>query len=271
MAETPTAAPMYRLSVIIPTFNSKGPAERAIMSVLSQSDPIGTEIIVADDGSRDGTPDYLEEVFAHKIAQRRLLIERFTRTGDPGRTRNRGVERSRGTFLAFLDPRDSWRLGRLEWLEPLLKRHDLILATDEPLRESSDWIRAFLTTNWAITSSAVIRRTLFDEVGGFPEGYFGAPFPKRLPGLDDYEFWLRCLITLMRKDQRDRFILMPNQHVTIDPLRSMDLTPIHAKIKLLREALTLVHIARSLPPRYWITLAQRLADMSKALVKRRRG
>jgi glycosyltransferase involved in cell wall biosynthesis len=258
---------LNRLSVIIPTFNRKALTERAVRSVLEQEDPIGTEVIVADDGSRDGTVDSLSEVFQDAVRAKRLLIESFERSGDPGTTRNRGVARSQGTYLAFLDSDDYWKPGRLKWLLPLLSQHDLILATDAKLGESADWVRTFLATNWAITSSAVIRRTLFEEVGGFPEGYFGAPMPKRLPGFEDYELWLRCLMQLARTDRRARFCLTPNLHVVSEP-QAGGSGRMRLKMQMLREAVTLLHVSRKLPPRYWSTVAHRLAGAGKALLKK---
>jgi len=257
--------PPCRLSVIIPTHNRRALTERAVQSVLDQVDPIGTEIIVADDGSRDGTPDHLETIFSQAILQNRLRVLKLDRSGDPGTTRNRGATDARGSFLAFLDSDDWWKPGRLQWLEPHLSKHDLILGTDSTMGESSDWIRTFLTSNLAITSTAVIRRTLFDEAGGFPEGYFGAPLPKRTPGFEDYELWLKCLVILTKSSRKDRFELIRNQHVVVEP-QPEGAGRMKLRLQMMREAVTLMHIAPSLPSRYWPVLARRLAGAGKAIV-----
>ena len=51
-----------KISVIIPTYNRKHTLHRAIESVLNQTfKPL--EIIVVDDGSNDGTGEWVEEIY----------------------------------------------------------------------------------------------------------------------------------------------------------------------------------------------------------------
>ena len=51
-----------KISVIIPTFNRKKTLERAIQSVMNQSlSPF--EILIIDDGSNDGTEEWIKENF----------------------------------------------------------------------------------------------------------------------------------------------------------------------------------------------------------------
>ena len=50
------------ISVVIPTYNRKHTLPRAISSVLNQTlQP--TEIIMVDDGSTDGTADWIQETY----------------------------------------------------------------------------------------------------------------------------------------------------------------------------------------------------------------
>jgi hypothetical protein len=169
-----------------------------------------------------------------------------------------------------LEPEDEWRPGRLTHLESLLWKNDLILSTNETVRESSDWLMALLSPtfshDWAITSSAVIRRTLFDEAGGFPEGYWGFPLPKRLPGFEAYELWLRALAVLVRSEKRDRFLLVPNTDVVTGPKVEFA-HPLYARVQMLRETVSLVHLAKFVPRRYWTTLARRLLESGKGVIK----
>jgi glycosyltransferase involved in cell wall biosynthesis len=91
------------ISVIIPTFNRRTKVVRAIKSVLGQTHD-HVEIIVVDDGSTDGTVEYLKKNFHNRI---KCLC--LPHSGNPNSARNRGIESARGTYIAFLDS-DDWYL-----------------------------------------------------------------------------------------------------------------------------------------------------------------
>ena len=94
---------MIQISVVIPTFNRKTALEQAIRSVLAQR-KADFEIIVADDGSTDGTAACIRQ----KFPQVRYL--RWEKQQGPSYARNRGVEEAKGPWIAFLDSDDEWKL-----------------------------------------------------------------------------------------------------------------------------------------------------------------
>ncbi|MCK5540405.1 MAG: glycosyltransferase family 2 protein, partial [Deltaproteobacteria bacterium] len=87
---------MPLVSVIVPTFNRAQPLIRAVASVLGQSWS-NLEIIVVDDGSTDSSIELLHNRFGSSI---RLLG--LPRNRGVSYARNRGIELSRGSFIAFL-------------------------------------------------------------------------------------------------------------------------------------------------------------------------
>jgi teichuronic acid biosynthesis glycosyltransferase TuaG len=93
------------VSVIIPSFNSSSWIRECIHSVLRQSYS-NREIIVVDDGSRDGTPEIVRE-FADRI---RFL--QLAHVG-VGSARNAAIKASEGEFVAFLDSDDLWEEDKL--------------------------------------------------------------------------------------------------------------------------------------------------------------
>lgn len=92
------------VSVIIPSYNHARYIERAIASVLAQTySPI--ELIVVDDGSRDGSPELLAT-----LAQRhgfRAVLNPQNR--GQGHVVNQALDLCRGEFVCFL-PSDDWYL-----------------------------------------------------------------------------------------------------------------------------------------------------------------
>jgi len=94
------------VSVILPTYaRAHGPLQRAIDSVLSQSFE-DFELIVVDDGSRDGTEDVLAD-YQHRDP--RVVIHRFHgNSGLPALRVNQGILASKGRYIAYQFDDDVW-------------------------------------------------------------------------------------------------------------------------------------------------------------------
>jgi teichuronic acid biosynthesis glycosyltransferase TuaG len=92
------------VSVVVPTRNRLDRLRRATASVLSQTE-VDIELIVVDDASSDGTSLYLADLQSKDDRVR--LLRNPTPTGGAA-ARNRGIESSRGQWIAFLDDDDEW-------------------------------------------------------------------------------------------------------------------------------------------------------------------
>ena len=90
------------LSVIVPCWNAADSIERAIGSVLGDHET-SLECVVVDDGSTDGSPAILERLAA---ADPRVVVIRVPENAGASAARNLALERSRGTWLTFLDADD---------------------------------------------------------------------------------------------------------------------------------------------------------------------
>lgn len=98
------------VSVVIPTFNRATVLPAAIDSVLQQTYE-NLEIVIADDGSIDGTEALIRGRYAgtDKI---RYFSQRNT---GAAAARNLGLSQARGEYLAFLDSDDLWHKDKLDW------------------------------------------------------------------------------------------------------------------------------------------------------------
>jgi glycosyltransferase involved in cell wall biosynthesis len=85
-------------SIVIPTYNRRALLEETLRSVWAQ-DLKDYEVIVVDDGSDDGSREYLASQ-----ADRLVLIAQEHR--GPGIARNAAIARAKGEYLAFLDSDD---------------------------------------------------------------------------------------------------------------------------------------------------------------------
>jgi cellulose synthase/poly-beta-1,6-N-acetylglucosamine synthase-like glycosyltransferase len=177
---TPTQRPPL-VSVIIPARNAAKTLDATLWTVRHQT-YAHWEAVVVDDGSTDSTAGIAER---HHLEDARIRCVKGRACGVSG-ARNLGVAASEGSIVAFLDADDLWLPGKLAAHVAFLARQpevgmsfDRIRFVDEQARltpvvstarvhglHSAD----LLYENPACTASTlVIRRVVFDQVGGFDE------------------------------------------------------------------------------------------------------
>ena len=194
------------VSVVLPVYNGEKYLASAVRSVLAQTYKV-KEIILIDDGSKDGTPDVIKG-FGDKVISRRIP------NGGVANAMTLGVSMATGDFIAFLDHDDVWFRDKIRLqveacqghpealfavcnfavrpvsLRRHMTRHYSRLASlkdfhyDQKVLKGT--LKALLTENFVGTSSAVLAKTeLIREVGKFDSHY-------KICG--DYDFWLRCAV-----------------------------------------------------------------------------
>jgi glycosyltransferase involved in cell wall biosynthesis len=171
---------MPAFSVIIATHNRLELLLKTVDSVRQQSFR-DYEIIVVDDGSRDGTREWL-------VANKTWLRGISQSNKGAGAARNAGAQIARGEYLAFLDSDDLWFPWTLEIYRDIIQAHrepsfiagrpfifydaqELDKAVLGPAR--SEWFVDYFASGdewrWWGASSFVMRRDAFQAVGGFTE------------------------------------------------------------------------------------------------------
>ena len=111
------------VSVVVPAYNRADTLPRALGSALGQS--FGDfEIIVVDDGSRDGTVEVAEG-----IGDPRLRCVRHEGNRGEAAARNSGVRAARAPLLAWLDSDDEWLPGKLEAQVALMREDESVTAS----------------------------------------------------------------------------------------------------------------------------------------------
>ena len=189
------------VAVVIPAYNRRAMVCEAVKSVLAQRDA-NFELIVADDGSTDGTWDELTQIaaVANDHAQWEMMrIERTPNRG-PAAARNTGVAMAAARFVAFLDSDDLWLPHKLNRQIAFMREHPeyAISQTEEVWmrngrrvnpgarhrKRAGDLFADSLLTCLISPSAAIMRTDLFRESGGFDEDMAAA---------EDYDLWLRLL------------------------------------------------------------------------------
>lgn len=185
------AAPI--VSVVIPAYNAAWCVHKAIDSALAQGVD-GVELIVVDDGSTDDTATVLA-AYGDRL---RVVAQH---NGGLSSARNAGIAAARAPLVAFLDADDWWLPGKVaRQLELMRQRPDVGFSSTAARVESPDgrllnlwaaprWQGSFLVHLFGANgdvagsgSAVMVRRELFDRVGGFDPG---------LRSLEDIDMWMR--------------------------------------------------------------------------------
>lgn len=184
------------VAVVIPAYNAEQTLGRTLESVLAQTAAV-REIVVVDDGSRDGTRALVESFRARNGDRVRLLTQA---NGGPSRARNLGVAETAAECIAFLDADDAWEAEKIalqvEAMEAApaavlcytglrnVTPDDVPLEEVRPAAPGTLEERLRLGNPHIVPSCVMVRREAFERVGGFQ---------LKLRGSEDWELWLRLL------------------------------------------------------------------------------
>ncbi|MBF0479324.1 MAG: glycosyltransferase [Candidatus Omnitrophica bacterium] len=182
------------VSVIMPTYNYASFLPKSIGSVIKQTYP-NFELIVIDNFSVDNSAE-----IAGSFNDKRIHYYKFANKGVIAASRNYGIKKASGDYIAFLDSDDSWYPDKLMAVTQYFKDHPdcEIVCHDE------NWV--YLSQNGRIeratygpkasydillfdgnklsTSAVVVKKSQLDKVGLFLED-------QKFTGTEDYELWLR--------------------------------------------------------------------------------
>jgi glycosyltransferase involved in cell wall biosynthesis len=167
-----------RISVIVPVRDGELYIEECLDSILGQT-RVPDQVIVVDDGSRDGTAAKVERYEAPV-----LLLHR--EHGGVGAAINTGLDVVDGELIAFLDADDLWTQRKLELQCDVMATDpelDLVFGHAEQFvsPELSDAERARVRVNPGsqpakLKGTMLVRRDAFDLVGRFPTRWTLADF-----------------------------------------------------------------------------------------------
>ncbi len=175
------------VSVIIPTYNRLELLKETVDSVRKQHFR-DFEIVVINDGSDDGTAEWL--------AQQSDVIFVDQPNSGIASSRNKGSLVSKGEWLAFLDHDDIWAPDKLQRQVDFVRVNPEVgmvavkhvrLGTRTISTGPGKWTKGDLfvktfSESFIHTSSVMIRRDVLEKVGGFPTKYRFA---------DEFDVWLK--------------------------------------------------------------------------------
>ncbi len=173
------------VSIILPTFNRRKLIERAINSVLKQSLD-KWELIIIDDGSTDGTQDFVNRL---AVTEKRIKYLRQSHRGI-SYSLNTGIKTSKGRFITFLGSDDEYKPEHLQLRADFFHAHpgiDLIhggieIVGDPFVPDKRDTSKKIHIKECIVGGTFFGKRKVFENLNGF----------KNIPYSEDSEFLERA-------------------------------------------------------------------------------
>lgn len=194
MSETP------RVSIIIIFLDEERFLEEAIESVFQQTFQ-DWELLLVDDGSTDGSTEIARRCAAAHPGRVHALEHEGHANRGMSASRNLGIERARGEFVAWLDGDDVWLPRKLERQVALMEKYPQAAMVYGPLQVWYGWtgnaadrrrdfvqplgfsadsliqppelLIRFLRDDLHTPGGEMIRRSVLHEVGGFDASFRG--------------------------------------------------------------------------------------------------
>lgn len=197
------------ISVVIPLYNKEKSIASTLQSVYEQT-YTDYEVVIVNDGSTDNSANVVKDFIAR--IDDRCIANRWTLINKPNggvcSARNRGIEEAKGEYVALLDGDDIWDKEYLAeqmkmirdfpeaamWGINFAETNDgkLVRKLETALPEGyRGYVENYFHMKGRISdlfcsSSVVIRKEVFDNVGKFDE---------RLKYSEDTDMWWRIIAT----------------------------------------------------------------------------
>ena len=253
------------VSVVIPCFNRIKTLSRSIDSVVNQTYK-PSEIIIVDDGSTDGTRDFIIKSYPN-------IKYFFQPKKGVSSARNKGIRESSSDWVAFLDSDDEWLPQKLEKQINQLGKHSEIFIS----HTNEIWIRNGVRVNQMkkhqkyggyifdkcldicriSPSSVLIHKKVLKDVGVFDE---------TLQVCEDYDLWLRITSKYSVLFEKELLIVKYGGHK--DQLSKVKEGIEQFRIQSLEKILALNHLTEDQFIMTKNMLIRKLSIYSKGLEKR---
>ncbi len=224
------------ISVIIPVYYREAFLPTAVESVLNQTYK-NFELLIIDDNSHDET--YFSVI--NFLKDKRVSYYFLNKNHGVSFSRNYGIKKAKGEYIAFLDSDDYWLPTKLEKQIDYMKEKNFKICQTEEI-----WIRRGKIVNpkkkhkkiegdifekslelCIVSPSAVIvKREVFEDIGFFDEN---------MQACEDYDLWLRVSLKYQVGLLNEKLIVKRNgQDDQLSIMKGLDKFRIYSLLKLLK-------------------------------------
>lgn len=182
---------MELVSIITPCYNSEKTLQRCIESVRKQTYP-NWELLVINDGSKDNSKNIIFDYCA--LDNRIILIENQTNQGI-AKSRNIGIKKSSGRYIAFLDSDDEWSSDKLqEQISHLNAKDESLSCTGFTIIDIDKNTSKLIFPNIKVDSSNILKtNSILLSSAIIDTKKIGTPFFENVKH-EDYLYWIEIIL-----------------------------------------------------------------------------
>ena len=181
-------------SIIIPTYKRVNKISVAINSVINQTFK-NWELIIVDNNSNDGTRELVK-----KYNNEKIFLYQINNQGIIAKSRNLGIQKSKGKYLCFLDSDDWWHFRKLEHVYNVITDDTFFIYHNHYINFSNKFIKKRKINSKILnkpiysnlleygpsfaTSSVTVKKKIFEKIGLFD-------IDKKYIAWEDFDAWIR--------------------------------------------------------------------------------
>jgi glycosyltransferase involved in cell wall biosynthesis len=154
------------LSVVIPSYNEMSNLQKGVLDKVEHflgKQKFEYEVIVVDDGSTDGSVEFVEK-FTKENSKFKLL--KNPHTGKAGAV-SAGMLKAEGEYVLFTDMDQATPIEEINKLLPLISNSDIVIGSRSSQRKGAPWTRVLMA------KGMMVLRTLLVGLGGIQDTQCG--------------------------------------------------------------------------------------------------
>ena len=155
------------LSVVIPSYNEMANLQKGVLDKVGrflEKQKFEYEVIVVDDGSTDGSIEFVEG-FAKDNPKLKLL--KNSHTGKAGAV-SAGMLKAEGEYVLFTDMDQATPIEELNKLLPFKEQFDIVIGSRNSQRKGAPWTRALMGKGMIFLRTIIVGlRGITDTQCGF--------------------------------------------------------------------------------------------------------
>lgn len=199
-----------KISIVLPTYNQFHLLKKSIKSVIKQTFK-NWELIVIDNKSNDGTKKFVKKI---SKSDKRIKYLSISNKGILAKSRNLGIRKSKGQWIAFIDSDDIWHKDKLlkcyncasetkaDFIyHPVfsineVKNSKKIISDKNRDIKRPIYKDLILNGNSIAQSSAMVKKNILKKIGKISEDF-------DVYSWEDFDTWIRCSLVT------DNFVQVP--------------------------------------------------------------